>query len=125
MKLKRDIEQINWLTKDEEAAVSEYLERLRRNYGKILKTTILFGSKARGDSDEESDIDLLVVVKDEDWSLQEEIALEAFKPMLEHDVIISPLVMGSKRFLWHKTHRAPLYRNLEAEGIELWTRTTS
>lgn len=125
MKLKRDIKQITWLTNDEKAAVGEYLKELGEKYGKMFEAAILFGSKARGDADKESDIDLLIVVKNEDWSLQEEIALEAFEPMLEHDVIISPLVMGSKRFLWHKTHRAPLYRNLEAEGIELWTRTTS
>ncbi|NLF11414.1 MAG: nucleotidyltransferase domain-containing protein, partial [Anaerolineaceae bacterium] len=47
------------LTANEWTAIDEYLARLQRQFGEQILSVTLFGSKARGDSDAESDIDLL------------------------------------------------------------------
>lgn len=84
---------------------------------------MLFGSKVRGDFDEESDLDVLLLVKNSDWHLQDEVALTAFEPMLEHDVVITPLVIDLEHHQWRQRYHAPLCRNIQAEGVDLWTRT--
>jgi predicted nucleotidyltransferase len=83
----------------------------------------LFGSVARGERDMESDIDLLVVLKDEYSELRDEISMAAFDSILEYDVIISPIVMESKIYEWHKRYRDPLYNNIERDGIDIWMKT--
>lgn len=42
--------------------LGQYIEELRRIYGTHLKQIILYGSYARGDYRDDSDIDLMVLV---------------------------------------------------------------
>ncbi len=59
--MKRD--GLKYLTLREKQALVEYLERLRSEFKDEVQHVILYGSKVRGDFDEESDIDLFVVLK--------------------------------------------------------------
>jgi predicted nucleotidyltransferase len=58
----------------EQRAVSDFVDRLQRHHPKRVLQTILFGSKARGDSTPESDIDILIIVDDEDWRFSHAIS---------------------------------------------------
>jgi len=111
---------LGYLTSREKAALSEFVARLREKYADQVVLVTLFGSKVRGDFDEESDLDVLVVVKDGDWRLRDEVALTAFEPMLEYDVVITSLVIDLEHYQWLRQYRAPLYRNIRAEGLDLW-----
>jgi len=51
------------LTDGERAAVEHFVERVRESLGKDLDSIWLYGSKARGDAAEESDVDLLVLAQ--------------------------------------------------------------
>jgi predicted nucleotidyltransferase len=44
--------------------LKEFKNEIEKLYGKKLKNIILYGSWARGDATEESDIDLLIVLED-------------------------------------------------------------
>ena len=114
---------LSYLTSREKAALSEFVARLRARYADKVMLVVLFGSKVRGDFDEESDLDVLVVVQNGDWRFRDEVALTAFEPMLEHDIVITPLVIDLEHYQWLQRYRAPLYRNIQAEGLDLWTRT--
>ena len=81
------------LTKNQINALSEHLTILRREYRDKVVDVLLFGSVARGDYDEESDIDILVVVKNGEAKLQDEISMASYEPMLKNDVVISSFVM--------------------------------
>ena len=117
-------DQLKYLNKREKAALTEFVAKLRRKYADEVVQVVLFGSKVRGDFGQESDLDVLVVVEDEDWRFQDEVALTAFEPMLEHNVVISALVIGLKHYQWLQRHCHPLYRHLQAEGVDLWMRAS-
>ncbi len=107
------------LTPPEQQAVDALGSQLRERFpGRILQM-ILFGSKARGDSREWSDIDVLILVDDEDWPLRQEISTVASRVSLEYDVLIGPRVIGQERWERMKQRGLGLYQNVAAEGIPL------
>lgn len=79
----------------------------------------LFGSKARGDSRPSSDIDLLVLVREESWPLRAQISTLAADVSLEYNVLIGPRVIGLERWERMKTAHSGLYNNIAAEGVSL------
>jgi len=115
-----DKEVLKYLADHEQAALREFLTKLRERHGSEVVLVSLFGSKVRGDFDEESDIDVLLVVENKNSQLWEDIVEIETDLMLKYDSVISSLIMGRDNYEWHLRHRAPLYRNVEREGIELW-----
>ena len=49
----------------EKAWLEAFVKAIRRDYAHVVRRALLFGSKARGDWDAESDIDILVIIRDE------------------------------------------------------------
>lgn len=112
------------LTENERRALAELVERLRRRYGDDLLRVVLFGSKARGDFDEESDLDVLVVVRipDEDYlQRRREIVSWTVDLMLEYGSVISTHIYDEPAYAQLRRWNTLLNRNIERDGIELWT----
>jgi uncharacterized protein len=97
------------------------------NILKLIKTTvnktepgatlILYGSYARGDYRDESDLDLLVIVdkKEITRSDQKRIKYPLYDIEFETGIIISPVVL-SKKDLESKHRITPFYDNISREG---------
>ena len=115
-------EVLKYLADHEQAALEEFLTKLREQHGGEVVLVSLFGSKVRGDFDEESDIDVLLVVEDRTSQLWEDIVEIETDLMLKYDSVISSLIMGRDNYEWHRRYKAPLYRNIERDGIDLWMR---
>lgn len=107
------------LQPNEQEAVSEFLDLLQRHHPERVLQTVLFGSKARGDSRHWSDIDILIIVDQDDWRFSHTISNLAADVSLKYDVLIGPRVIGQERWERMKEHRFSLYRNIVAEGIPL------
>jgi len=108
------------LTKEQKAAVFSYLRLLQKKYGDKIEQVVLFGSVARGEFDEESDVDIMVVLKNGSRKLRDEISMASFDLILKNNVILSPMVMDRKTYEWHKKYRDPLYNSIKRDGIDLW-----
>jgi len=115
------VEQLTQLRPQERAALGEYLDRLRVRFGDRVLRVVLYGSRARGEEDAESDLDVLVVVDDGDYQFHREVALEAFEPSLKHSALISPQVWDRARYEQQRAWQLLFFRNLERDGIQLWT----
>lgn len=100
--------------------MAEYIARVRERFANRLLTVILFGSKARGDADVESDIDLLLLVDRESREFRSALWEIASDVSLEYDVVLSARIFDQSR--WEKTDSAwlPLQRAIMAEGIVLF-----
>ena len=117
-----DTRRLRHLTRNEWAALDTFVARLREQYGGRVVRVVLFGSKARGDYDAESDLDVLVVLNGGDWRVRDAVALVAFEPMVEYGVVLTPLVIDAADYAWWQEHRAPIYRHISIEGVDLWTK---
>jgi predicted nucleotidyltransferase len=107
------------LTQREQDAVYDFLQRLQRGFGRAVRQTTLFGSKARGDSGPDSDIDILVIVDEESWSLRDSVSVIASRVSLEYGVLIGPRVIGQERWERMARENLSLYQNITREGISI------
>jgi len=89
---------------------------LSAQYADRLKGIVLFGSYARGDFAEESDIDLLVLLRPLPDPLEErERIFPAICDLsLKHDVVLSLVLMDLDAF---RSRRTPLILNAGKEGV--------
>ena len=90
-------------------------------YGTNVVKIVLYGSYARGDFDEESDIDIVAIVKGKREELQKKLRqiwdLSADLG-LENDVVVSPMVIPYDEFMRYR-ESLPYYRNIEEEGRKI------
>jgi predicted nucleotidyltransferase len=89
---------------------------------------ILFGSKARGDFDDQSDLDVLVVVRmsgDDYWQHWGRIVDMAWEVELAYSLVISSIVKNEPDYMKLCGHQSLLARNIEQDGIVLWTMSAS
>jgi predicted nucleotidyltransferase len=107
------------LTPKDQAAVTEFIELTSRRFPDRILSMVLFGSKARGDADAESDIDLLVLVDVESNEFRSELWRIASRVSLNYNVVLSPQVFGQARWAETRRIRMPLYRAVEADGVPL------
>jgi len=104
-----------------EEGSKEILDRIKEYVKEIEPESevILFGSRARNESREDSDWDILILVPDE-VSLKEEQAFrhKLFELELLYGQAISTFVYSKSD--WEKKHQVtPLYQNIKREGITI------
>ena len=88
-------------------------------YGDSLDRVLVYGSYARGDQNEYSDIDIVAIVRGDRQELQEQLKdvwdissdLE-----LEYETIVSPTVIPFDEFELYRDD-VPYYRNIANEGV--------
>jgi predicted nucleotidyltransferase len=101
------------------AALEEFLRGARSALGENLLEAKLFGSKATGKDQPDSDIDVLLVVNQNREEIEDCILDIAFHVNLKHDVYISPRVCARSILsdpVWSIT---PFLRAIAKEGISL------
>lgn len=117
MSARGKLAQLN-LKENERKALEELRRRLFKRFPNV--EIILYGSKARGDFDEESDIDLLILVKAPvDSKLEEEITKITFDIELKFDVVFGKIV--ENRNFWNSSlaKAMPFHRNVDREGVSV------
>jgi predicted nucleotidyltransferase len=91
---------------------------LKKIYNPKLDQVILYGSQSRGDAEPDSDIDILIVLR-QDFSYSQEshkISQLIARLCLEHDTLIS-CALASRRQL--EDYNNSFFRNVRREGIRL------
>ena len=107
----------------ESLTISKILEKtktfLQKTYQENLDKVILFGSRARGDHHSDSDLDILIVLK-QPFNYSQEIERTSIfiaELSLECDLVISRVFAESNDFYSKNT---PFFINVRREGISLW-----
>ena len=109
-------------TQDHLKIITETMAKeFRRIFGPHLRQVYLYGSYARGDYDDESDIDIVGIVDYSDAELSEanrRLSEAASDLGLKYDVLVSSAAIPAKRFNEYRD-TLPYYQNILREGVEL------
>ena len=101
--------------KELENIIQEFKIEIRKIVGSNLKRILLFGSYARGDAEEGSDIDLLLIFDSKVSSdTIRKIRGVSNSLSLKYDVVISEFLFTEEDFENYKT---PFLLNVKKEGI--------
>jgi predicted nucleotidyltransferase len=104
-----------WLKKREEHAIEDAARTVKSQFP--VEEIILFGSKARGDHDAFSDIDLLLVTtKPLHWKDEKAIVEILFDIGMTHDVIFSPLFASKEEWKGGLFAQFPIYSEILRDG---------
>ena len=99
----------------------DFSEEVRKILGKSLRKIILYGSYARGDYTENSDIDLMILTTLTDKEIErieEKINDLAFDFLMDYGVDISVVIKNEAQFNYW-LGALPFYNNVQREGVVL------
>lgn len=104
----------------EQSTIQELLSGLRAILQDKLVQIILYGSVARGTNQEDSDIDVALLVRDElDADMADHLSDFIVDMNLKYDKGFSVIDINAERFSAWKND-LPFYRQVSQEGIVLW-----
>lgn len=99
----------------------DFSEEVRKILGKSLRKIILYGSYARGDYTENSDIDLMILTTLTDKEIEKiesNIYNLAFDFLMDYGVDISVVIKNEEQFNYW-LGALPFYNNVQREGVVL------
>ena len=79
----------------------------------------VFGSRARGDEDEYSDLDIFIEVDSLDKELKDKMLDIIWEVGLEHLIIISPLIFTRDEIENSALRSSEIVRNISEEGVRI------
>lgn len=96
--------------------LAEYKERLKEVLGEGLESIMLYGSQVRGDAEDESDIDVLCVMKKSFnyGELIDKTSQVTAEISMKHGVTLSRAFVTSADL---KTRKTPFLMNVRREGV--------
>ena len=101
--------------------MQDFAKSVRKMLGDSLDSVIVYGSYARGDYSELSDIDVMLLVslgEEEIKEISDQISDLAFDFMMKYGVDISPVITNIEHFNYW-VDNLPYYRNVRDEGVRL------
>ena len=107
--------------------MNQAIENIITNFSdetkKILRDNLvaeyLFGSMARNDADEDSDIDILIIVKHFDYQIRKELSRLSSEYSISNGVCISPIIKDVKIWERNEFYQTLFYQEIQRDGVRL------
>lgn len=100
-----------------ERILKEIKRYLKEKYGEKIKKVILYGSYARGDATEDSDVDVMIVISDD---LDNSEVLNYLIPLLSKFMdlgeVVVPIIVDEKTWM---DYPLDFLYNVRREGVEV------
>ncbi|KJS14904.1 MAG: DNA polymerase III subunit beta [Peptococcaceae bacterium BRH_c4b] len=109
------------LTREEKKAIDKILQHISNVCHDQLVSVILYGSKARGDFTTESDIDLLVLVRNRQNVSRDKIYDFLLDDEIDYSLNFSLSIYEAAEFQRLASINVPFALNVMKEGEVLWT----
>ncbi|MFH1963718.1 MAG: nucleotidyltransferase domain-containing protein [bacterium] len=105
------------MSKDDLEIAKKLRGELKKQFNKI--DVMVYGSRARGDSEPDSDLDVCVIVDNFNKTTRDKVFTIAWELSLEEGVVITPLIFGQKEWQNSPIIESPIYKNIQREGIKV------
>lgn len=102
-----------------EQALRDLVAWVRERFGERVRDVRLFGSYARGEANEDSDVDVLVVVDALTSAEAREIAYHTGDLLTQYDVIISALALSRERYEELVSRERAIVQEIQRDGVPL------
>ena len=99
----------------EKMVIQRFTDRVRSVAGELVKSIILFGSRARGDGQESSDYDFLIVLSETTERTIDSIRSIEVEMLDEYDALVGSIMVTEEGWLRRST--LPLGLNIRREGV--------
>lgn len=103
-------------------AVEQLKNRLVNELGDGIESIVLYGSVAKKTAHEESDIDILIVTRDEDKNLYDKISKIRTQIDLESNTLTTIVHLTSEELERYTKLGSPFIKSVAEEGIILYDR---
>jgi len=110
---------LNQLAEKDRQMVLVFTHKIQHRFAGQVISVILFGSRARGQAEPDSDMDVLVILAKVDPDIQREVHGLAADVWLEYGTFLSSLVWSQEHWRKVKGLQTSLYQNICRDGIEL------
>ena len=108
-----------WLSPTEWSALERFVDEVRARHGDHVHRVTLFGSRARGEGHEESDLDVAVTLTADDHGLRRALIDLATDIYLDTGIKISPLVLSQRDFDALAQMERGIAVAIQHEGVDL------
>ena len=104
-----------------EHAAKRFADEIKKEYGSRLIKVVLFGSCARGDFEDDSDIDIMVLIDATAESIPDErekvlSIIYRLDDEFNYDVLFSPIIQSETVYEKYLPI-LPFYQSIEREGV--------
>ena len=107
------------LTKEEQAWLDAYRKALDKKHPGTVQEMLIYGSKARGQAHAESDLDVLLIVKNEAGALKRELRRIGYLLAATTDVLPSILVNTQDEWESRKRSGSTFRRAVERDAVRV------
>lgn len=107
------------MDKNIEKIVNNFSNETKHLLKDNLIAEYLFGSTARAENKELSDIDILIIVKQFDYKLRETLSSLSSEYSINHGLYISPILKDKNIWEKNKIHQTLFYQEIQRDGIRL------
>lgn len=99
----------------------EIAKKLKEKLSEVVQLIDLrvFGSRARGDEDEYSDLDVYIKVENLDKQLEEDIYDITWEVGFENSIFISPLIFTRSEIEDSPLRASPIVKNINVDGVKV------
>lgn len=105
------------LIHEEQVWLNAYCEALAEQFPNLVETILIFGSKARGDAGPDSDLDVLVILREGDRSRKRAVRHLGHSLAVVSEVIPSIMVYTREEWTSRRSGGSSFYRAVMRDGV--------